>query len=104
VPPTAGSCARDGSSRAALGAARRGSERAGDVLLDYEGATVSDAALATDAFAAYVRNACGAGFERRAAAVSIRYPRIEPISASLSQATFALSRTPSGWVVWGRIH
>jgi hypothetical protein len=50
------------------------------------------------------RTACGAEVFRRTVEVDVVLPRLERVSASLSQLSYFVSRTRSGWVVWQRIH
>jgi hypothetical protein len=88
---------------AALAAAPRGTEQAGDVRLDYRARKVEDVALGAT-YSDYIRDACGNGFIAKTAVVRIRYPRIEQHGASLAQYVFLVSKTPSGWVVWSQVH
>jgi hypothetical protein len=50
------------------------------------------------------RTACGAEVATRTVEVDVVLPRLERVSASLSQLSYFVSRTPDGWVVWQRIH
>jgi hypothetical protein len=50
------------------------------------------------------RTACGVEVFRRTAEVDVVLPRLERVSASLSQLSYFVSRTREGWVVWQRIH
>jgi hypothetical protein len=50
------------------------------------------------------REACGERVFRRTVEVDVVLPRLEQVSASLSQLSYFVSRTPSGWTVWQRIH
>jgi hypothetical protein len=88
---------------AALAAAPRGTEQAGDVTLDYRARKVEDVSLGST-YSDYIRDACGNGFIAKTAVVRIRYPRIEQFGASLAQYVFLASKTPSGWVVWSQVH
>jgi hypothetical protein len=40
----------------------------------------------------------------RTVEVDVVLPKLERISASLSQLSYFLARTPAGWTVWQRIH
>jgi hypothetical protein len=48
--------------------------------------------------------ACGEAVGRRTVEVDVVLPRLERVSASLSQLSYFVSRTSGGWVVWQRIH
>jgi hypothetical protein len=48
--------------------------------------------------------ACGATVGARTVEVDVVLPKLERISASLSQLSFFVARTPGGWTVWQRIH
>jgi hypothetical protein len=50
------------------------------------------------------RAACGEEVRSRTAEVDVVLPRLEQVSASLSQLSYFVSRTSAGWVVWQRIH
>ncbi len=50
------------------------------------------------------RTACGEQVFRRTVEVDVVLPRVERVSASLSQLSYFVSRTPQGWTVWQRIH
>lgn len=50
------------------------------------------------------RTACGEEVRSRTVEVDIVLPRLERVSASLSQLSYFVSRTSGGWVVWQRIH
>jgi hypothetical protein len=50
------------------------------------------------------RTACGVEVFRRTVEVDVVLPRLERVSASLSQLSYFVSRTRSGWIVWQRIH
>lgn len=50
------------------------------------------------------RAACGAAVAARTMEVGVVLPRVERVSASLSQLSFFVSRTDDGWTVWQRIH
>jgi hypothetical protein len=50
------------------------------------------------------RTACGAEVFRRTIEVDVVLPRLERVSASLSQLSYFVSRTREGWRVWQRIH
>jgi hypothetical protein len=50
------------------------------------------------------RTACGDEVRRRTVEVDVVLPRLERVSASLSQLSYFVSRTSGGWVVWQRIH
>jgi hypothetical protein len=50
------------------------------------------------------RAACGESVRNRTVEVDVVLPRLERISASLSQLSYFVSRTSAGWVVWQRIH
>lgn len=50
------------------------------------------------------RAACGEQVRQRTVEVDVVLPRLERISASLSQLSYFVSRTPDGWTVWQRIH
>ena len=50
------------------------------------------------------RTSCGAEIRQRTVEVDVVLPRLERISASLSQLSYFVSRTSGGWVVWQRIH
>lgn len=50
------------------------------------------------------RTACGVEVFRRTIEVDVVLPRLERVSASLSQLSYFVSRTRDGWVVWQRIH
>ena len=47
----------------------------------------------------YARKSCGEGTVARTAVVNIHFPKMEP-SASLSSATFYVSRQQRGWMLW----
>jgi hypothetical protein len=49
-------------------------------------------------------HACGAVVGARTVEVDVVLPKLERISASLSQLSYFLARTPAGWTVWQRIH
>jgi hypothetical protein len=49
-------------------------------------------------------SACGAVVGARTVEVDVVLPRLEKISASLSQLSYFVARTPAGWTVWQRIH
>jgi len=48
--------------------------------------------------------ACGDTVRRRTVEVDVVLPRLEQVSASLSQLSYFVSRTSDDWVVWQRIH
>lgn len=48
--------------------------------------------------------ACGESVRSRTVEVDVVLPRLEGLSASLSQLSYFVSRTSDGWVVWQRIH
>jgi hypothetical protein len=48
--------------------------------------------------------ACGETVRRRTVEVDVVLPRLEPVSASLSQLSYFVSKTSQGWVAWQRIH
>jgi hypothetical protein len=48
--------------------------------------------------------ACGEAVRRRTVEVDVVLPRLEQVSASLSQLSYFVSRTSQGWVAWQRIH
>jgi hypothetical protein len=48
--------------------------------------------------------ACGETVRRRTVEVDVVLPRLERVSASLSQLSYFVSKTPQGWVAWQRIH
>jgi len=48
--------------------------------------------------------ACGENVRSRTVEVDVVLPRLERVSASLSQLSYFVSRTSGGWVVWQRIH
>lgn len=48
--------------------------------------------------------ACGDTVRRRTVEVDVVLPRLEQVSASLSQLSYFVSRTSQGWVAWQRIH
>lgn len=50
------------------------------------------------------RTACGEKVRQRTIEVDVVLPRLERVSASLSQLSYFISRTSAGWVVWQRIH
>ena len=50
------------------------------------------------------RAACGEAVRSRTVEVDVVLPQLERVSASLSQLSYFVSRTPNGWVVWQRIH
>jgi hypothetical protein len=50
------------------------------------------------------RTACGGEIFSRTVEVDVVLPRLERVSASLSQLSYFVSRTSAGWVVWQRIH
>ena len=50
------------------------------------------------------RTACGEEVRSRTVEVDVVLPRLEQVSASLSQLSYFVSRTSEGWVVWQRIH
>jgi hypothetical protein len=45
---------------------------------------------------------CGAFVARRSVEVDIVLPKLEKVSASLSQLTYFVAKTAAGWVVWER--
>jgi hypothetical protein len=48
--------------------------------------------------------ACGDTVRRRTVEVDVVLPRLEQVSASLSQLSYFVSKTSQGWVAWQRIH
>jgi hypothetical protein len=48
--------------------------------------------------------ACGESVRRHTVEVDVVLPRLEQVSASLSQLSYFVSRTSQGWVAWQRIH
>jgi hypothetical protein len=48
--------------------------------------------------------ACGETVRLRTVEVDVVLPRLEQVSASLSQLSYFVSRTSQGWVAWQRIH
>lgn len=50
------------------------------------------------------RVACGDAVRRRTVEVDVVLPKLERVSASLSQLSYFVSRTSGGWTVWQRIH
>ena len=50
------------------------------------------------------RASCGEAVRSRTVEVDVVLPRLERVSASLSQLSYFVSRTSAGWVVWQRIH
>lgn len=63
------------------------------------------AALGADApRAGAAVKACGATVGARTAEVDVVLPKLERVSASLSQLSYFVSRTRDGWRVWQRIH
>ena len=50
------------------------------------------------------RAACGEAVRSSTVEVDVVLPRLERVSASLSQLSYFVSRTSGGWVVWQRIH
>ena len=47
---------------------------------------------------------CGAAVANRTVEVDVVLPKLERISASLSQLTYFVAKTPGGWTVWERVH
>jgi hypothetical protein len=71
---------------------------------DLEGARATATLGAAMPRGGAARTACGEQVFRRTVEVDVVLPRLERVSASLSQLSYFVSRTPSGWVVWQRIH
>jgi hypothetical protein len=47
---------------------------------------------------------CGVAVAQRTVEVDVVLPKLERISASLSQLTYFVAKTPDGWTVWERVH
>jgi hypothetical protein len=66
------------------------------------GATATAAAAAAAARHGQAAHDCGATVADRSVEVDVVLPKLAKVSASLSQQTYFLARTASGWVVWER--
>jgi hypothetical protein len=71
---------------------------------DLAGARATSALGAAMPRGGAARTACGAQVFRRTLEVDVVLPRLERVSASLSQLSYFVSRTREGWTVWQRIH
>lgn len=73
--------------------------------IDVRGASARAARLGTSVWtrAGLARTTCSAQIARRTIAVGVRFPRVN-WSASLSSATFFVSRVGDGWIIWHRAH
>lgn len=74
-------------------------------LVDVRGARARAARLGAGVWtrAGLARSACGTAVARRTIAVGVGFPRVT-WSASLSSATFFVSRVADGWVIWHQAH
>jgi hypothetical protein len=71
---------------------------------DLEGARATATLGAAMPRGGAARTACGEQIFRRTVEVDVVLPRLEQVSASLSQLSYFVSRTREGWAVWQRIH
>jgi hypothetical protein len=76
-----------------------------DKQIDVRGATARSARLGTAVWTRWglARSTCGRRAEARTIAVGVGFPRVN-WSASLSSATFFVSRVRDGWVIWHQAH
>lgn len=74
-------------------------------LVDVRGARARAARLGAAEWTrgGLARSTCGAEVARRTIAVAVGFPRVT-WSASLSSATFFVSRVADGWVIWHQAH
>lgn len=73
--------------------------------LDHRGARARAARLGTAEWtrSGLARSSCGSRVAARTLAVGVGFPRIT-FSASMSSATYFVSRVPDGWVIWHQAH
>lgn len=74
-------------------------------LVDVRGARARAARLGAAEWtrAGLARSTCGTEVARRTIAVGVGFPRVT-WSASVSSATFFVSRVADGWVIWHQAH